>query len=155
MIVTGIRILISSKYQLTIMGGTENEKFSFSVFLNFSFLGEKWGTRNEKSIFFIFCPILAKIRHFLMIFQSIMVTVNILLAFEAFLGCFVALFLDLGIGSWTVWGELRFGTFSFPGTYQGKIFSFFLVSRREMAQNFSFLARNQNARKMPPILNTY
>ena len=104
-----------STYLLWVGPRTRNSRSRF--FFNFSFLGEKWGTRNEKSIFFIFCPILAKIRHFLMIFQSIMFTVNMLLAFEAFLGCFVALFLDLGVGSWTVWGELRFGTFSFPGTY--------------------------------------
>ena len=40
-------------------------------------------------------------------------------------------------------------------SYKGGIFSrFFLVSRREMAYNFSFLARNQNARKMPPIIAT-
>ena len=66
------------------MGGTENEEFSFSVFFNFSFLGEKWGTRNEKSIFFIFCLILDKFWYFLKIFQS---TINIFVASEAiFLG---------------------------------------------------------------------
>ena len=36
---------------------TENENF---FFFNFSFLGEKWGTRNEKSIFSIFYLISAK-----------------------------------------------------------------------------------------------
>ena len=32
----------------TIMGRNEKENFSFSFFLSFSFLGEKWRTRNEK-----------------------------------------------------------------------------------------------------------
>ena len=36
------------------MGCNENEKFSFSFFSNFSFLGEKWETRNEKLTFFNF-----------------------------------------------------------------------------------------------------
>ena len=52
------------------MGCTRTRNSRFSVFFNFSFLGEKWGTRNEKSIFFIFCLILAKFWPFLMIFQS-------------------------------------------------------------------------------------
>ena len=30
------------------MGRNEKENFSFSFFLSFSFLGEKWRTRNEK-----------------------------------------------------------------------------------------------------------
>ena len=93
------------------MGFTKARNSRFSVFFNFSFLGEKWGTRNEKSIFFIFCPILAKIWQFLMIFQRIMVIVNIFLDSEAVLKIFNCTFLSFRLDSWTVclW-ELQFGT---------------------------------------------
>ena len=33
------------------MGCTKTKNFRFSLFFNFSFFGEKWGTKNEKSIY--------------------------------------------------------------------------------------------------------
>ena len=38
-------------------------------FFNFSFIGEKWGTRNEKWIFFIFCSFLPNFCHFWWFFK--------------------------------------------------------------------------------------
>ena len=43
---------------IAIMGCTKTRISDFSVSFNFSFIGEKWGTRNEKLIFFIFCQIM-------------------------------------------------------------------------------------------------
>ena len=39
---------MSFPHSLIVMGCNEKENFSFSFFLSFSFLGEKWRTRNEK-----------------------------------------------------------------------------------------------------------
>ena len=52
---------------IAIMGCTKTRISDFSVSFNFSFIGEKWGMRNKKLIFFIFCLCFAK---FLMLFQS-------------------------------------------------------------------------------------
>ena len=43
------------------MGCNETKNFRFSFFFNFSFFGEKWRAKNEKWIFFLFCPFLPKI----------------------------------------------------------------------------------------------
>ena len=49
---------------------TKARNSCFLVFLNFLFLGKKWGTRNKKSMFFTFCLIQAKIWPFLVIFSK-------------------------------------------------------------------------------------
>ena len=109
------------------MGGTKTRISCFLVFLNFLFLGKKWETRNKKSIFFIFCLILAKFWPFLMIFQSIMMIIHIFAASKTFLGCSFAFLGVLGVESWTAWiwyvqilliykatkGEKCYGFFSF------------------------------------------
>ena len=51
-------------FNMYTMGCTETKKFRFSLFFNFSFFGEKWRTKNEKSIFFIFSQISFNLRGF-------------------------------------------------------------------------------------------
>ena len=113
---------------MTSMGPTRTRNSRFSVFFNFSFLGEKWGTRNEKSIFFIFCLILDKFWYFLKIFQS---TINIFVASEA-------IFLGIqGVKSWTalIWYiQIILQLFQF--------LSYSLPEREIFLVFFSFLARN-------------
>ena len=86
---------------------TETRNSCFLVFLNFLFLGRKWGTRNKKSIFFIFCfifcLILAKFWPFLMIFQSIMMIIHISPASTTFLGCSIAFIWVLGVENMAAW----------------------------------------------------
>ena len=60
------------------MGCTENKKFSFLGF--FEFLVSRREMGDEKSIFYIFCLILAKVWPFLMIFQSILMVIHIFAA---------------------------------------------------------------------------
>ena len=51
-----IHLGTKKKILVTSMGPTENEEFSFFAFFNSSFIGEKWGTKNEKWIFLHFLP---------------------------------------------------------------------------------------------------
>ena len=136
------------------MGGTKTRNSCFLFFLNFLFLGKKWETRNKKSIFFIFCLILAKFWTFLMIFQSKMMIIHIFGVSRTFLGCSFAFIGVLGVGSWTAW-TLVCSDFTNLQCYIGEnFFLFFSCFLQEMVHNFLFLARNQKARKIPPILHT-
>ena len=64
-----VELLVSQQYRVSrqyetvrhwgslIWIATETRNSCFLVFLNFLFLGKKWGTRNKKSMFFTFCLI--------------------------------------------------------------------------------------------------
>ena len=107
----------------------------FSVFLNFSFLGEKWETRNEKREidFLHFLPNFGQISDkfwpFLMIFQSIMMITQVFCGFLslAFLGVKK---LDSLARFW-IW----YSSFSsqIPSYKGGNFLSFFSRFSREMA----------------------
>ena len=139
---------------LMVMGGTKTRNSCFLVFLNFLFLGKKWETRNKKSIFFIFCLILAKFWPFLTIFLSTIMIILIFVASKTFLGCSFAFLRVLGVKSWMACIRYVQILLIYKRYIGGKFFLLFSCFLQEMARNFLFLARNQKARKIPPICRT-
>ena len=111
----------------------------------FSFFAEKWGMKNEKSIFFIFCQILAFFDDFSKL-HNVSSTFHFKnLARNEEKPC-LEIFTSQKLKKWVKAN-------AFLTIFICRIFfRFFFRFSRKITANSSFIAKNENAKKMGPIV---